>query len=93
MQPETIAIAASDEHADQAFLFEEKGTSRRAVTRAPLQLPPSDQGWELAQTFSLGVQHVMPIDLDPEPVLRAILADGFYVWSDASLPEPSGTGQ
>lgn len=79
--------------ADQAFLFDEAGSSRRAITRNPMELPASEQGWRLVNTFTLGVQHIMPIDKDPEPVLRAIFADGYYVWDDAILAEPSGTGQ
>ena len=85
-------MAEADE-VDQAFLFAERGSTRRAITRAPLQLPVSDAGWELIQTFALGVQHIMPIDMDPEPVIKGILADGFFVWDEGRLPEPSGTGQ
>jgi hypothetical protein len=82
-----------DDGAQQALLFQERGSGRKAITREPLQLPPSDLGWELVQTFSLGVQHVMPIDMDPEPVLRGISADGYYVWDTDALPQPSSTGQ
>ncbi len=78
---------------DQALLFEEQGGGRHAITREPLQLPPSEKGWVLVRTFTLGVQHILPIDLDPEPVLRALMADGFYVWDPADVPQPSGTGQ
>lgn len=57
-----------DDGAEQALLFQERGSGRKAITREPLQLPPSDLGWELVQSFTLGVQQVMPIDMDPEPV-------------------------
>ena len=99
MIPEDQASMAIDQtgagraEADQGFLFDEAGSSRRAITRNPMELPASDQGWRLVQTFALGVQHVMPVDKEPEPVLRAIFAEGFYVWDGAKLPEPSGTGQ
>ena len=79
--------------ADRALLFAEHGTNRKAITREPLQLPMSDAGWELVQTFLLGVHHIMPIDMEPEPVIRAIVADGYYVWDESRLPEPSSTGQ
>lgn len=79
--------------ADQALLFEEQGGGRKAITREPLELPPSDKGWVLVQSFALGVQHIMPIDIDPEPVLRALLADGYYVLDPTVLPQPTGTGQ
>ena len=82
-----------DAEADEALLFEERGGRRRAITRAPLELPQSDDGWQLVQTFTLGIQHVMPIDMDPEPVIRAIAADGYYVWETEALPQPNSTGQ
>lgn len=78
---------------DLALLFQERGSSRKAITREPLELPPSDKGWQLVQTFALGVQHVMPVDLDPEPVLRSIFADGFFVWDSNAVPQPTSTGQ
>lgn len=99
IQDQTSQVSGPDQtgagraEADQAFLFSEEGTSRKAITRDPIELPASEQGWRLVQTFTLGVQHIMPIDKEPEPVLRAIFADGFYVWDSAKLPEPSGTGQ
>lgn len=79
--------------ADQGFLFAEAGTPRFAITRNPMELPPSDAGWRLVRSFPLGVQHVMPVDKDPEPVLRAISADGYYVWDSSGPSEPAGTGQ
>lgn len=93
LQSDRVQSGAGRAEADQAFLFAEAGTSRRAITRNPMELPASDQGWRLVKTFTLGVQHVMPIDKEPEPILRAIFADGYYVWDDARLAEPSGTGQ
>ena len=86
-------MAEWDDDAEQAFLFAERDSDRKAITRQPLQLPASEAGWELVQTFALGVQHIMPIDMDPEPVIKGILADGFYVWDEGRLSEPSGTGQ
>jgi hypothetical protein len=85
-------MAEADE-TNQALLFKERGSTRQAITREPLQLPPSDNGWKLVQTFTLCVQHVMPIDKDPETVLRGISADGFYVWDTDALPQPTTTGQ
>lgn len=46
-------MAVSDDDVDQAFLFAERATTRKAITRKPLQLPISDTGWELVQTFAL----------------------------------------
>lgn len=75
------------------LLFEEQGGGRRAITREPLELPPSTKGWVLVQSFALGVHHIMPIDMEPEPVLRALFADGYYVWDPNALAQPTGTGQ
>lgn len=90
---DTAQNGAGSADADQAFLFAENGTSRLSITRAPMELPASIAGWTLVQSFTLGVQHVMPIDKDPEPIIRAIFSEGFYVWDSAVLPEPAGTGQ
>lgn len=78
-----------------AFLFAENGGSRRAVTRdvAGFNLPQANGGWTLKQSFLLAVDHVPPFDIEPEPVIRAIAADGFYCWDEQALPQPKGTGQ
>ena len=53
--------------ADTAFLFEEIGGSRRAISRDLLgaKLPQSPQGWSVTHTFLLAVDHIMPVDLQP----------------------------
>jgi len=30
--------------------------------------------------FRLGVREPMPASIEPEPVIRGIAADGYYVW-------------
>jgi hypothetical protein len=42
--------------------------------------------------FELGVHEAVPAAMNPEPILRGIRANGYYVWSDAS-GSPSGTTQ
>ena len=89
---DTAQNGAGSADADQAFLFAENGTSRLAITRAPMELPESIAGWTLVQSFTLGVQHVMPIDKDPEPIIRAIFSEGFTSGIAPCFPNP-GTGQ
>lgn len=78
-----------------AFLFAENGGSRYAVTRDPagFNLPEASKGWTLDKSFLLAVDHIPPVDAEPEPMLRAIDADGVYCWDTALLPQPKGTGQ
>src|SRR5262245_5943995 len=38
------------------------------------------QAWVLRSKFSLGVHEPVPAPLDPEPIIRAIEADGYFLW-------------
>ena len=49
-----------------------------------------DAVWRLRDAFPLGVQEAMPISMAPEPVLRGIEADGYFVWRRGSI---HGTSQ
>ncbi len=49
-----------------------------------------DAAWRLRDAFPLGVQEAMPIGMAPEPVLRGIEADGYFVWRRGSI---HGTSQ
>jgi hypothetical protein len=55
----------------------------------PADLGPG--GWEFDKEFALGVREAMPVHIAPEPVLRGLEADGFFVWRDGS--NPKGTSQ
>ena len=81
--------------ADTAFLFEENGGSRRAITRDAqgAKLPDAPRGWSVTHTFLLAVDHVMPVDIQPEPVIRAVLDAGVYCWDTDEISLPKGTGQ
>ena len=48
------------------------------------------EAWHLRDEFPLGVQQAMPIGIAPEPVLRGIDADGYFLWRMGSIP---GTSQ
>ena len=49
-------------------------------------------GWKYVSELQLGVHEVMPVAMNPEPILRGIRAHGYYVWS-ASSGSPTGTTQ
>lgn len=84
----------NDEQQAVAFLFEENGGSRRAIARDVIgeRLPHAPRGWSLSRSFLLAVEHVPPVDVEPEPVIRAVRTDGYYCW-DPSKARPKGTGQ
>ena len=44
-----------------------------------------EDGWRLLQSFALGVQEPVPASVDPEKVIAAIDARGFYVWHNMSV--------
>ena len=39
-----------------------------------------EQGWQLQAEFPLGVQEALPTPINPEPVIRGIAANGYFVW-------------
>ena len=85
-------LSSGDNDATRAYLFESStDPSKHAVTRdvRGSNLPPGT--WTFDREFALGVREVMPINIAPEPVLRGLVADGYFVWSDRS--NPKGTSQ
>ena len=89
-------LSSGDDDTTRAYLFRAGGDpSIHAVTRDALgsNLPDHDAagGWILDREFALGVREVMPIKVAPEPVLRGLAADGYFVWCDGS--NPVGTSQ
>jgi hypothetical protein len=79
-----------------AYLFHSRfDPSTHAVTRdseganLPADLGPG--GWEIVKEFALGVREAMPVHIAPEPVLRGLEANGFFIWRDGS--NPKGTSQ
>jgi hypothetical protein len=84
-----------DSDSQRAFLFETDDGKWLGVTTddkgAALPAGPG-QVWRFRQEFQLGVQHVVPARIDPEPLLRGIKAQGFYVWPVRRL-HPRGSNQ
>ncbi len=80
----------------RAYLFSASDNpSIHAVTRDALgsKLPAHESGreWVLDPEFVLGVREVMPIKVAPEPILRRLAADGYFIWCEGS--NPFGTSQ
>jgi hypothetical protein len=89
-------LASGDDDATQAYLFRAGSDPiLYAVTHDPsgTNLPPLDPEarWEFDREFALGVREAMPIHVAPEPVLRGLLARGYFVWCEGS--DPVGTSQ
>ena len=62
-------------------------------TGARLPRSPCTQGWFLREEFQLGVQYPIPAAIAPEPILRGIAAQGYYIWRAGSAARPKGTSQ
>lgn len=80
--------------ARRAFLFQcgEGDLFAVSLDRNAANIPANicDAVWRLRDAFPLGVQEAMPISMAPEPVLRGIEADGYFVWRRGSI---HGTSQ
>jgi hypothetical protein len=91
-----VSDEASPEDARPAFLFRCDGADLLAVTldQTGRNLPLRDgaAAWSLIAEFPLGVQEVVPANIDPEPVLRGLRAEGYFVWKADNI-EPFGTSQ
>ena len=78
-----------------AFLFQSDDGALRAVAlnASGIGLPALHEGcWQLLGKFMLGVQEPTPMGVAPEPILRGIVAKGYFVYStDGVLP--FGTSQ
>jgi hypothetical protein len=76
---------AGDRDASRAYLFLCLENGRYAVsydrTGANIPLVDSMTGWKLISDFALGVKEALPFPADPEPILAALRADGYYVFA------------
>ena len=88
---------ALDIDARPAFLFHCGASDLRAVTLdgSGSNLPKTlcKDGWVLHTKFPLGVHEPVPATIDPEPIIRGILADGYYIWRDNNASKPHATSQ
>jgi hypothetical protein len=79
----------ADAHTQTAYLFQCGDEALFAVSadKAGRNIPRSSctQGWLMRQEFRLGTQDPVPFAMDAEPILRGIIAKGYYIWR-ATVP-------
>jgi hypothetical protein len=51
-------------------------------TGAKLPRTTCTEGWLLRKEFRLGVFEPVPAPIDPDPIIRSINANGYYIWRD-----------
>ena len=81
--------------AREAFLFVNSDRTLNAVSlhRDGRDLPQTGESqWRFEREFPLGVHEATPFGLDPEPILRGIASDGYFVWPVEHV-QPFGTSQ
>ena len=97
MTIEAVYGLADERDAVEAYLFDCDCEPLFAITRDPTgaNLPHGSclVGWRLRSTFALGVREAMPLAINPEPVLRGLRGDGYYIWREGHVRNPSGTTQ
>jgi hypothetical protein len=89
-------LSSGDDDASAAYLFYGRQDPTihavsRDATGANIPTEGAPQGWVLDQRIALGVREAMPVHIAPEPVLRGLHANGFFIWRDRS--NPVGTSQ
>lgn len=88
-------LSTGDDDASTAYLFYcRQDPTIHAVSRDPrgVNIPIREASeWVLDRMIALGVREAMPLHIAPEPVLRGLEADGFFIWKDRS--NPMGTSQ
>lgn len=78
-----------------AFMFRSRDGEQFGVSldREGHNLPRGEgQRWEICAEFNLGVHEPVPASIDPEPLLRGIKSQGFFVWPARRIL-PMGTAQ
>ena len=92
-----VTSPALDVDARPAFLFQCGESDLWAATLdgsgAILPKQRCEEGWVLRRKFPLGVHEPVPAAIDPEPIIRGIGADGYYLWRDDNTSKPHATSQ
>ena len=80
-----------------AYLFQCEDEELFAVSpdKAGANIPRSSctQGWLLREEFQLDVNEPVPAAITAKPILRGIIAKGYYIWRGGSPDAPRGTSQ
>ena len=73
-----------------AYLF--NGGDQVAVTldATAVNLPDPDQ-WKLVESFTLGVRNGGLPQISPEPIIRGIASQGYYIWNTSEARGGEGT--
>ena len=81
--------ANAEEAVREVYLF--AAGRHRAVSRRadPGVLPQLGDAWHCHGLVPLGVQHVALPGTEPEPVITALLKQGFFVWRVSTDEEAS----
>lgn len=80
--------------ATNAFLFVNTAAGLNAITREKngRNLPLLSGDWAFQKEVLLGVQEPLDAGIDPEPALRGMRSEGYFIWPIRRI-EPFGTGQ
>lgn len=72
-----------------AYLFQcgSKDLFAVSLDRTGANIPPAacKEGWQYRDAFRLGVHEILPVSVSPEPILRGIDADGYFIWRQGSI--------
>jgi hypothetical protein len=87
-------MAPIPQDAIQAYVFTNSDELLNAVSRERngANLPLVRGPWTFQKEIVLGVQEPPEIGIDPEPVLRGIRAEGYFIWRTDNI-NPFGTSQ
>lgn len=79
----------------EAFLFSCGELAGVTLDREGGNLPGLSEGsiWRFVRSFTLGVRDVALATVPPEPILRGLVADGFFVWRTDDASRTPGTSQ
>ena len=75
--------------ATTAFLFQCGKSDLFAVSRdrtgANIPRVECPDGWLLRTAFKLGIHEPVPVAIEPEPILRGVAADGYFIWRSGTM--------
>jgi hypothetical protein len=95
-RPRSVRMDDDPLHDDAttAFLFQCGESDLFAVSRdqTGVNIPKAEcvEGWHLREMFRLGVREPVPAPIQPEPILRGIAANGYFIWRRGTM---HGTAQ
>ena len=84
-------MTGDDFHDDAttAYLFQCGESDLFAVShdKAGANIPRHEcaEGWRLRKTFLLGVREPVPFEIEPEPILTGMAANGYFIWRRGTM--------